>query len=447
MVDFLRTICKFNFGEFEKEEFKKFLKMGGILMMILGVYWTLRPLKDSLFDQIIGADHRPYAKIISALLMIPFVALYTKILDYIPKSKLISKLPPLFYGSIVSVYAVFVWFFQNGTITKSIFTTVLGYFWYFCVESYGSLVLALFWSFATDITTSEDANKGFSLVYALGHLGGILFPILFIGLPIGLGVKSDSVSMILAAILMLFIAPILKSLITKTPKELMVPQNSNKEAKRKKEKTGFMEGVKILFSHKYLISIFAVNFFFELIVTLFDFNFKIKASKVFTGVELTRYYFKYSSIVNLITFIFLLFGISKITEYLGLKVSLAMVPILFCVALIGFFTVRKLEFLFWLMVCSKAINYSVNGPSLKQLYIPTSPAARSKAQAWIETFGGRFSKMAGSGLNALPKIVGKAAYRLVSGSVGFTFIIIWFCLALYLGKTHKKAIDSKTNIC
>lgn len=447
MVDFLRFICKFNFGEFEREEFKKFFKMGSMLMMILGVYWTLRPLKDSLFDQIIGATYRPYAKIVSALLMVPFVALYTKILDFVPKSKLISTLPPLFYGSIVSVYAVFVWFFQNGIIAKSIFTTILGYFWYFCIESYGSVVLALFWSFATDITKSKNANKGFSLVYALGHLGGIVFPIIFIGLPICLGIKSDSAPMVLAAILMLFFAPVLKSLITKTPKELLNSQDLNLKPIEKKKKTGFMEGLKILFSHKYLMSIFAVNFFFELIVTVFDFNFKLKASKVYSGVELTRYYFKYSSIVNLITFIFLLFGISKIAEYMGLKVSLAIVPVLYCIALIGFFIVRSLPFLFWLMVCSKAINYSINGPVLKQLYIPTSADARSKAQAWIETFGGRFSKMSGSGLNALPKIIGKATYRLISGSIGFTFIVIWFFLALYLGRTHKKAVNSHENIC
>lgn len=52
------------------------------------------------------------------------------------------------------------------------------------------------------------------------------------------------------------------------------------------------------------------------------------------------------------------------------------------------------------MVGSKTINYAINGPSLKQLYVPSSPAAESKAQAWIETFGSRGAKELGSGINS-----------------------------------------------
>ena len=51
------------------------------------------------------------------------------------------------------------------------------------------------------------------------------------------------------------------------------------------------------------------------------------------------------------------------------------------------------------MVGSKAVNYALNGPALKQLYIPTTPDVRFKAQAWIETFGSRSSKQDGSVFN------------------------------------------------
>lgn len=46
MVKFLMRICKLNFGEFEENEFKKFMRMGLIMSMIIGIYWTMRPLKD-----------------------------------------------------------------------------------------------------------------------------------------------------------------------------------------------------------------------------------------------------------------------------------------------------------------------------------------------------------------------------------------------------------------
>lgn len=73
MLQLLIRICSFNFGEFEREEFKKFLRMGLIFALIIGVYWTLRPLKDSLFIQLVDKMHLPYAKTISVLALLPLV--------------------------------------------------------------------------------------------------------------------------------------------------------------------------------------------------------------------------------------------------------------------------------------------------------------------------------------------------------------------------------------
>ena len=99
------------------------------------------------------------------------------------------------------------------------------------------------------------------------------------------------------------------------------------------------------------------------------------------------------------------------------------------------------------MIASKAITYSLSGPALKQLYIPTSRDAKSKAQAWIETFGSRFSKECGAGINMLYKPLGAAVYRFLTCGIGFVFVAIWFFIALYLGRTCKKAVESDTIVC
>lgn len=62
-------------------------------------------------------------------------------------------------------------------------------------------------------------------------------------------------------------------------------------------------------------------------------------------------------------------------------------PVIVGFALFGFLSLNSLSFLFALMVGSKAINYALNGPALKQLYIPTTPDVRFKAQAWISLIG------------------------------------------------------------
>ena len=118
----------------------------------------------------------------------------------------------------------------------------------------------------------------------------------------------------------------------------------------------------------------------NLLSTIFDFNFLIQASTHHSGVYLSHYLSIYSSSVNIVSLLCLLLGISNVTRVLGVGVALAAMPIIIALALFCFLTLDSLSFLFALMVGSKAINYALNGPALKQLYIPTTTDVRFKAQ-------------------------------------------------------------------
>jgi len=448
MIKLLMSISKVVFGEFEEKEFKKFLRFGSVLAMIIGTYWTMRPLKDSLFTQLAGAENIPWAKTVSMILMIPTVALYTKLLDIFPKVKLLGKLPLFVYGTVIFAYAGFIWAFQSGAISRSIITTVLGYFWYFFVESFGSLIVALFWAFLAEITNVEASKKGFPLIYAFAQVGQIVFPFVIIKLPGNFGVKYDAVSMFVIVGVLFLLNLLVKYVAKNTPKEELSEQTASTDSgKKKKSKAGFIEGLKLLFTTPYLAGIFFSIMFFEILNTIFDFNFKYEASLVYSGKALTDYLATFSSVVGLVSFVFLILGVNKITKRLGLTISLALVPIIYALAVLGFMTLHSLTFLFVLAVGAKAVNYALNGPSLKQLYVPTSPDAKSKAQAWIETFGSRAAKEGGSLLNLLPQVVGKASAMMFNCGIGFVFVAIWFFVSIYLGRTYKKAVNSNSTVC
>lgn len=459
----LIRICRMNFGDFEMPEFKKFLNMGGIFALIIGIYWTLRPLKDSIFIQLVDKTHLPYAKTVSVLALLPLVMFYTKLLQKTSREKMFVILP-YFYGINILLFSVAMLMAQGApseiaarAMPAFIATKIIGYLWYFFVESFGSLVVALFWAFATDTTEPNSAKKGFPLVVAIGQMGGIVCPYGIGGLPHRLGLTSDAISMVILGLLTLWIIPLVKRFLKNTPKELLVSFNGipNTQKEDSQHETGFLEGLKLLLSSKYLISIFLVQFIYEFIVTIFDYNFKLSAATYFSGVELSNYLSIYASSVNIVSLSCLLLGVSNVTRYLGVGASLALMPIIVGVALFCFLTLDSINFLFGLMVGSKAINYALNGPSLKQLYIPTTSDVRFKAQAWIETFGSRASKEAGSIFNMLLKpfqsmfgvVAGKGYYLMLSGAVGFPLVIVWFLLAIYLGKNFNKSIKENKNIC
>jgi AAA family ATP:ADP antiporter len=453
-------LCKFNFGNFEEPEFRKFLRMGAIFMIVVGSYWTLRPLKDAIFIDFVGKLYLPYAKTVSVFLLLPLVAFYTKLVGKYPKEKMLMMLP-VFYGISILVFAAIVFLFQSHTLDKGVMACAVGYLWYFFVESFGSIVIALFWAFAADITDPKTAKRGFPLIYALGQSGGVVLPYSVGGLPSRIGLTTDALSLVILGCMVVLIVPLVKRFFAVTPKELLVSFNHGGEQKdeekkaTKGKKPGFTDGLKLLFSHKYLVSIFAANFIFEFIVTIFDFSFKLAASDMYSGVELSRYLSLYGSSVNMVSLLCLLLGVSNITKFLGIGAALAAMPVILGLALVGFISMDSLNFLFVLMVGSKAINYALNGPSLKQLYIPTTKDVHFKAQAWIETFGSRASKEAGSLVNMIMKplqtafgeVAGKAHFLTLGGAVGFPLIVLWFVVALYLGRTFKSAVAENRVVC
>lgn len=436
--------------------------MGLIFALIIGVYWTLRPLKDSIFIQLVDKLHLPYAKTVSVLALLPLVMFYTKLLEKYSREKMLMILPA-FYGVSVLCFGALMWVAQapaEQIAARSLIpymgTISLGYIWYLFVESFGSLVVALFWAFATDTTEPTPAKRGFPLVVAIGQMGGILFPYSIGGLPHRIGLTTDSLSMVLLGVLILMIIPMVRYFLKVTPKGLLSSfHGKNEEQQKSEQEPGFLEGLKLMLKHRYLMGIFAANFIYEVIVTIFDFNFKIVAGAHYSGVALSNYLCIYGSSVNIVSLLCLLLGISNVTRYLGVGVALAAMPVIVGCALFSFLTIDSLSFLFMLMVGSKAINYALNGPALKQLYIPTTSDVRFKAQAWIETFGSRSSKEAGSLFNMLLKplqatfgeIAGRSHYLLLSGSLGFPLLAIWLGVAIFLGKTFQKAINSKSVVC
>jgi AAA family ATP:ADP antiporter len=106
-----------------------------------------------------------------------------------------------------------------------------------------------------------------------------------------------------------------------------------------------------------------------------------------------------------------------------------------------------LEMLFYIVVGAKAINFSLNQPSLKQLYIPTTEAAKYKSQAWIETFGSRSSKALASFLNISKGIIGAHPYILLFGLVSTGAVVSWLFIAAYLAGVYTDAVHKKQVVC
>ena len=203
---------------------------------------------------------------------------------------------------------------------------------------------------------------------------------------------------------------------------------------------------------KLLLGLFDLITFYEVIVTVFDFNFKYLVGSAYatTGAR-TEYLAIYGMWTGLISLFCVFIGVSRIQKFIGVGASLMLLPILVAVAAFIFQSNPILDTLFWIMVLSKAFNYALNQPTMKQLYIPTSKDAKYKSQAFIEMYGSRGSKALGSGINnfrlvfvnKFGPIAGVAKYMALCAYSSIGIIGIWLVLALYIGKMYTKAVEEK----
>jgi AAA family ATP:ADP antiporter len=227
-------------------------------------------------------------------------------------------------------------------------------------------------------------------------------------------------------------------------------------AKRATEhESGFFEGLKLLVGSRYLLGIFGLISFYEVIVTILDFNFKSLVNTHYpTAHGATMYLCSYAIWVGIISTVSIALGINSIQRLLGLTVSLTLLPILIGGAVMVFSSFPELGLLFWIMVLSKAMNYALNQPSLKQLYIPTSKEAKYKSQAFIETYGSRGAKAAGSGINEVGKTwikqmgtVGLHQFISYCAYVSAGIIGLWLFVAVSVSRTYQRALSDQQEVC
>lgn len=457
---FRKLLEKF-YGNFTREEFIRTLLLGTAFTLIIGTYWTLRPLKDALFKATVIGDGAftdtsalAWAKIFSTCMLVPIILFYSYLVDKFKRQQ-------LFYiigGFIVCGLFIFSILFIHPTLglpNKTAGTgRLIGWCWYIFVEVYGSLIVALFWAYTSDVINAQSAKRSFPIIVMFGQIGGIIGP-QATELPAMLGFPNSApliAGCAVSSILALFMIRQFSSRLTH--QSLSSPADTPAPSETKtKEKAGFIEGLKILFSERYLLGIFLIVGIYEIIVTIFDFNFKRLVFQSTVGDQATACMLgDYGTAVNMVSFLCLLFGIGNIQRRLGMKTALCLMPFIIGTMVIGFKLAPSLAVLFWIMVAGKALNYALNSPSLKQLYIPTSTTAKYKTQAWIEIFGARAAKAGGSGINTLLKVfqtrsgdiaAGFAIYVTFASAFSGVLLIFWFFIALFLAKEYDHRINTK----
>lgn len=427
-------------GDIKGEELKKFSLLALGFFILIGSYWPLKILKDAVFLNMVGSKYQPDAKILSLILFFPLVLGYSKLVDHFSKEKFMYIMIAIF--GVVGL--VFVGFFYHpyygvANIEQSPYR-ILGWAFYLFVESYISIMVSLYWAFVNDVTTPDSAKRGYGLLIFGSQFGAVLFILLgdFLSRDVTAYATRVPLIALLSVISLLFLAIVIFILKKTVSHEEMQGYTGTPEEEKGKS-VGFLEGLKVFILCPYVGGIFGLVFFHEVISGLMHYQLlrAIDITYMSNRGLVSRYLFDFTLVMQGISCLFALFGTSFFQRRIGVRGCLLLYPILlgFCIAFFMFNP--TLSFITGVMIIAKGINYVLNQPVKEMLYIPTTKAIKYKAKAWIDMFGLRSAKMAGSLVN---KSIGVAARS--AGAVSLVVAVVWIALARSMGKRYHNVIKT-----
>lgn len=455
MTSQLRRVIK-NLLNIGQSDMRKVLLLSITFFLIIGAYTVTRELKDAVFSTIVGSDRKlfAYAKVLSMFLLIPAIFLHSRLVDLVHRHVLLY-IYSIFYTLLGFV---FVFFLGHSTIglpnNLSSPDRLLGWFFYFFIEGYVPLIISVFWAFTNSITKPGAAKNNYPILIAGSKMGGVLWATVA-WLILVSGRWTDTVNIqILLGISSLFLGLVPFSiwyLVTYIPKEELHGYEAGYKLRKEQqahhlgEKTSvihsMLSGLLLLFQYPYVMGIFGMSFFFELVSQALKVENIVFGKTASTNLsQFTSFLLWQAILVHVVAFVVVLFGTRAIITFFGERRSLMLIPTVTGLSVVTFLISPSYSTAIFAFVVTRSLNYALATPLRESLYIPTVKEIQFKSKSWIDGFGTKFAKTCASSFNMYSDgLIGTALLTAQTGFFGMA-VLLWCGVSYVLGWRFERAI-------
>jgi AAA family ATP:ADP antiporter len=423
---------------------------------VIGAYTVAKELKNSVFAYTVGEDYIPWVRTGAMLALIPAIFLYSILVDRLRRYQLLCVYSGI-YAILGLIFAYLIGHPAVGLVnTQESPYRLFGWIFYFFVEGYSPFVVSVFWAFANSVNSPEGAKKNYGYMVSGSKLGGMLTAGLSILLlnqqsvtttPLSADVFNHQVLLVGASLLLLLVPLIIFTMMKRVPGKYLhgyeaVYQVEKERQKHGESKTGMFAGLTMLIKYPYVLGIFGMSFFYEVLSTILSYL-SIKVAKV--GADCPSETLSYLMYIifwtHCVGFFISLFGTGWLFKRLGTRYCLMLVPLTAGVVLFFYmFNVQSAQALVVAFVALRAINYAFSWPLRESLYIPTVKEIKFKSKSWIDAFGSKFAKTSGSTFNIVARWIGPASYMSTYSCFFAGIVGLWCITALLLGRRFERAI-------
>jgi len=253
----------------KKGEASKTFLMFLYFFLVITAYYILKPVRDSLFIEWLGAENLPFVYLGDAFFIGGVVYVYTRFAARIEPHKLITY-SALF---LLSNLLIFRWIY-------SFHLAWVSFAFYIWVGIFSILTVTQFWTCANDIFNAREAKRLFGFIGSGGIAGGITGGLITSSLSHSLG--TENLLLVSAAILLIAVA--VMNLVWRTEMEGSQRLNAYLELEKRQESPKgkwSQKTVSLILASKYLLLMVALVFLIKAVATLVDFQFKTVIQEMF----------------------------------------------------------------------------------------------------------------------------------------------------------------------
>ncbi len=380
---------------------------------LLAGYYVLRPLRDQM-GIAGGVKNLPWLFTATFLTLIVAQPLYGALVAKLPRARFV----PIVYHFFVVNLALF-WLF----LTLGIAPVIVARVFFVWLSVFSLFAVAVFWSFMADLFTAEQGKRLFGFIGAGGTAGGLLGPVITIGLSVPLG----AVNLLIAAAFLLEVAVFCVYRL-----ERAATVQAGAQAETRRVGGSAFAALPELIRSPYLIGVGAWVSLLSFCATIVYFEqANIISAAVHDRDTQTRIFAGIDLAVNLLSLATQVFITGQVLKRFGTGVAAGALPGVYVVGFAALFVAPTLIVVVTLQVVQRWMNFAIANPARQVFFTVLEREEKYKAKNLIDVviyrgsdalYGWVFDSLQFVGLKlgaiALVALPAAAGWLVLSGVLG-----------------------------
>jgi AAA family ATP:ADP antiporter len=391
---------------------------------VLSSYYIIRPIRDDM-GVAGGVENLPWMFTGTLLAMLVANALFAALVARFSRRRFI----PIAYRFFIANILIF--FVLLATLPKAsqIWAGRAFYIW---TSVFNLFVVSVFWAFMADIFSTDQGKRLFGFISVGGTLGGI----------VGAGLTAKLVQTI-GTVNLLLISAVLLELSAQCVRLFPTAFEGSRDSIRRKAAAavadeapiggGIWSGIAHDLRSPYLLGICAYMLLYAITSTLLYLQQADIASHAFIDRDARVAFFAdIDFLVNVLTIFVQAFLTGRLLKWLGVGVTLALLPLMSVIGFTAMGFVPTLSLLVIFLTLRRAGNFAIARPAREVLFTVVSREDKYKAKSFIDTFIYRAGDQIGAW--SFPAMGWLGLSMAGISFVAAPLAAIWLLISLWLGR-------------